>query len=341
MKVRSNVILLTLFATVACSEPPVEFADWTIPVPEGAQVIEYPAVPIEERTERIEFVEDLVIGERGDDLNYVFGRYAPKVTVDSEGRIYALSQGTSEIRVFSDEGEFLRTIGRRGQGPGELTHPVFLTVAGSTLVASDRRARKVTVWNLEGEYQHDIDLRGGPPRLSGMGIDDGTFVGRYVTRPVQSESIVVISRRNAVGEEIHRFVQAPAHAQATYAAHQSGAVYVSTVDRSIQQITAFTRDGTVRWAVRTPLTELGGVALKVAGSGNLYVFRPFESSFEHDGRLVDVYSPAGARLVAGRTSDWDLDYRWQAAIGEHVYGASIDPVSLQWRVVRYRLVEPF
>ncbi len=64
-------ILLTLLAAVACSEP-LEFADWTIPVPEGTRIIEYEHVPFEERTERIELVEDLKIGERRDEPRYAF-----------------------------------------------------------------------------------------------------------------------------------------------------------------------------------------------------------------------------------------------------------------------------
>ena len=36
----------------------LEFADWTIPVPEGTRIIEYPHVPLEERNERIELVEE-------------------------------------------------------------------------------------------------------------------------------------------------------------------------------------------------------------------------------------------------------------------------------------------
>ena len=59
-----QAVLLAFLAIVlsACSEP-LEFADWTIPVPEGTRVIEYAHVPLADRTERIELVEDLVISE--------------------------------------------------------------------------------------------------------------------------------------------------------------------------------------------------------------------------------------------------------------------------------------
>lgn len=57
---RRLVLVLASVATLACSEP-LEFADWTIPVPEGTRIVEYPGVPEEERVARIELVEDLVV----------------------------------------------------------------------------------------------------------------------------------------------------------------------------------------------------------------------------------------------------------------------------------------
>ena len=245
-------IALMLLSGIACSEP-LEFADWTIPVPEGTRTIEYAAVPIEERTERIEMVEDLVIGERGDDLNYLFGRNAPKLAVDTEGRIYALDSRLRRIQVFSPEGEYLRTVGRRGQGPGELERPSVITVAGETVVVSENWGRKFTVWTLEGEYLRNLDLGVGPRRrASGTGIDDGTFVGRYTILDMQGETTVVVARRDETGSEIHRYLEVSGHVQTTHAAHPSGAVYVSTIQDDTQQITAFTITGDVRWAIRTP-----------------------------------------------------------------------------------------
>jgi len=43
------------------------------------------------------------------------------LAVDGEGRIYVADSQASEIRVFSPEGECMRTFGRSGEGPGEFT----------------------------------------------------------------------------------------------------------------------------------------------------------------------------------------------------------------------------
>jgi len=61
--------IFALASSVAvCASEPLEFADWTNPLAEGTPIYERAAVPIQDRTartastERIEMVEDLVIG---------------------------------------------------------------------------------------------------------------------------------------------------------------------------------------------------------------------------------------------------------------------------------------
>ena len=328
----------SLSLVTACSPEPLDFADWTIPVPEGTRVIEYAHVPLEERTERIELVEDLVIGERGDDLNYIFGKSPPKVAVDTAGRIYAADSSMDRIQVFSPEGEYLRTIGRRGQGPGEFDRPAFITVAGQAIVVSQQWMQGSIAWTLDGEYLYDLDISDTPPRTSGTGLADGTFVGRYPIPSMEGVTVVVV-RRDATGSEIHRYVEMSGNVQIVYAAHPSGAVYVSTIQNDTQQITAFTITGDIRWAIRTPRTgQLAPVALKMGVGGGLYVF---STCGRGSTQCVDVYSPEGELRVAASMADLNLGIGWQVADEEHVYGADLDPVNGEWRVVRYRLVEPF
>ena len=84
---RALVFALAVLALSACSEP-LEFADWTILEPEGARIIEYAWVPLEERTEAVETERDLVLAE-------AFGLplYQPrKVQADENGRIFVRSR---------------------------------------------------------------------------------------------------------------------------------------------------------------------------------------------------------------------------------------------------------
>ena len=62
-------------------------------------------------------VEELRIGSLDDDCS-AFGN-AYSLAVDDAGRIYVADAQTNEIRMFSPEGECLRTFGGAGDGPGE------------------------------------------------------------------------------------------------------------------------------------------------------------------------------------------------------------------------------
>jgi hypothetical protein len=65
---------------------------------------------------------DLSIGQLEGAAEYAFGRVSG-ITEGATGEIYVSDAQANAIRVFDANGVFLRTIGREGQGPGELESP--------------------------------------------------------------------------------------------------------------------------------------------------------------------------------------------------------------------------
>jgi len=47
------------------------------------------------------------------------------VDADEAGKVYVLDRKAGQIKVFDPQGNFLRAIGRRGQGPGEFQEPRY------------------------------------------------------------------------------------------------------------------------------------------------------------------------------------------------------------------------
>ncbi len=177
---KAAIPLLLATALSACAEP-LEFADWTIPVPQGTRIIEYPTVQNRQRTGRIELVEDLIIdgAEQGVDRGF----YEPRaVAVDASGTIYLLDSGSHQIRVFDVDGTPVRTMGGEGQGPGEFLHPIHIAIAGNYVVVYDDAGRKLSLWSLEGEHIADLgitDFR-GPWRIAGT--SEGQLKISYLDR---------------------------------------------------------------------------------------------------------------------------------------------------------------
>jgi hypothetical protein len=143
---RPTLIFLFAPAITACAGQPLEFADWTFAVAEGTEVVEYAPVLLAERTERIALVQDLVIGERGDDDNYRLYD-AAGAKVDNTGNFWVLDAGNHRVQVFDHNGEYVRTLGRAGQGPGEFTRPRELVIAGDRIVVSDAGNRRFSAWS--------------------------------------------------------------------------------------------------------------------------------------------------------------------------------------------------
>jgi hypothetical protein len=67
----------------------------------------------------------------------------PLVVVDRRGALFTRGQRDSEIRVFDSVGTFLRTIGRRGQGPGEFS---VIPGMGSLAIRFGSRTRRTLLY---------------------------------------------------------------------------------------------------------------------------------------------------------------------------------------------------
>ena len=92
----------------------------------------------EEQEQYVYLVKTDSIGVELGDSTLVFGALEGVVT-GPDGNIAVLDRAACCIRVFSPEGEFLRQISRKGNGPGELMSNAFLTITeeGTLLVTGD------------------------------------------------------------------------------------------------------------------------------------------------------------------------------------------------------------
>lgn len=76
----------------------------------------------------------------------------PAVVVERRGKLYTRGSRDSHISVFDSTGTFLRTIGRRGQGPGEFFVVSGHGFVGDTLWAADARSRAISTFDANGRH---------------------------------------------------------------------------------------------------------------------------------------------------------------------------------------------
>jgi len=71
-------------------------------------------------------------------------------SMDQEGNYYVLDSRNYRIAVFNQRGEYLRTFGREGQGPGEFTMMTNLLIRGDVVSVYDYRLRRRTFYRTDG-----------------------------------------------------------------------------------------------------------------------------------------------------------------------------------------------
>jgi hypothetical protein len=104
--------------------------------------------------------EELSIGVAEGAEEYMF-QDAREVVVDNSERIFVSDLRGVHIKVFDESGNFLKTIGRTGQGPGEFGQVTHIQITPrKELMVYDRRAFKLTFFSLEGDYIRTVPLKG-------------------------------------------------------------------------------------------------------------------------------------------------------------------------------------
>lgn len=107
---------------------------------------------------RIEFVRQ--IGElEATDEHFAF--YLPSdVALDKKGNVYILDTGNHRIQKFNSVGDYMATIGRQGQGPGEFYFPSSLCLdTKDNLFVADPYNNRIEILNSEGREIKTIRLQ--------------------------------------------------------------------------------------------------------------------------------------------------------------------------------------
>jgi hypothetical protein len=139
------------------------------------------------------------------DLNYLF--YNPtSLRVDEQGYLYIVDNMNHRIQVFSENGNFIRTIGRKGQGPGEFLNPTDIYIKGETLYISDTGNRRIQIFSRSGELKKMIKLNFGPMYIV-VSKRGEIYVSKLMDEFTQSKEflIKIISEK---GEQLGEFHEA-------------------------------------------------------------------------------------------------------------------------------------
>ena len=158
------IILLCFFLLwFACNKSQRPESNASVEVIDGVEFIHNTETPIHpDRT--VLFEKDLSIRSEDEEGNIVL--FDPRLyLVDNDENIYISESTDQVIKVFSPDGEYIKTIGAKGDGPGEFQSIGYLgfTPKGSFVVI-DNQARRTNLFDASGQFLKSFQWQKFSPR---------------------------------------------------------------------------------------------------------------------------------------------------------------------------------
>ena len=145
---------------LAAAGPASPQSQWkgTIVTEGDVTVVKNPKEPIY-KTPVVEISEELRLGGAAAEGDYAFGRIR-HVVIDDAGTMYDLDTQASQVKVFDASGQYVRTIARKGQGPGEIESPLTLSLNHSTgELAIHQASRRMSYFKTDGTFSRHLSFR--------------------------------------------------------------------------------------------------------------------------------------------------------------------------------------
>lgn len=164
--------------------------DWkgTIEEEDGVIVVKNPKEPIYGK-DAFNLEEEITIGEKDREGEFLFISIT-SVGIDDEENIYVLDRKACQIKVFNKNGKFLRNIGRKGQGPGEMLSPsVMEIVSGKEIMICDISNNRVSFFSLKGKLVKEVSKGKFFRLISPTPDSSGNFIGSYRIRMGQKRVV--------------------------------------------------------------------------------------------------------------------------------------------------------
>ncbi len=179
------LFLVILMFVVSCGQKGTKWQG-TIEEEDGITIVRNPKEPIYSE-DVFQLEEDLAITSPEDEelmfqnLNYL--------VVDDEENIYVTDSKAGHVLVFNKSGEFVRKIGRRGQGPGEMIFPLEVQILGKKeLFVNDTGQVKAHFFTLDGEFLRQVSTSKMPAFRLPKADSAGNIVASYAIagEPIKS-----------------------------------------------------------------------------------------------------------------------------------------------------------
>jgi hypothetical protein len=189
--IRFIILFGLFFFLISCGQ---SSSDWKGHIEEknGMVILYNPEEPLYQEP-LFTLEEELSIGGEDDREEYLFIEIN-SIAIDDHSNLFVLDRRAAHIKVYDSTGAYLRTIGRRGQGPGEFQNPIAMFLAhDQKIVVEDFINRRLSIFALEGEHLKDLSF--GDMLLGKIDMDqEGCYYAMTTEYYVPTENGVKIGQ---------------------------------------------------------------------------------------------------------------------------------------------------
>lgn len=108
------------------------------------------------------------------------------LTSNKNGDIYILDVRAMNVKKFDSEGNYIKSIGRSGQGPGEFLYPNVMFIDNDTLNVTSVQPPKLVKFDLDGNFYYEKHI--GQVQLQSLRMSrNGEHIASYVQKVMMKE----------------------------------------------------------------------------------------------------------------------------------------------------------
>lgn len=148
---RVRSVLALLVACISCERAASADSTFVVRDSAGIQIVENP-IPKPAPVCSVATEPTMTIGETEGTDPYLLHRVTDALVLDG-GNIVIGADGVYDVRMFGEDGKYLHSFGRRGEGPGEFRNIMRLFALGAdTIVVEDYRPWRLSYFTADGEF---------------------------------------------------------------------------------------------------------------------------------------------------------------------------------------------
>lgn len=169
------------------------------------------------------------------------------VAFDDEGNIYIADTGHARILIFRSSGQYLRTVGKKGLGKGELIEPIGVTVSKDRRIfVADKALSKVVTYDENGRFKNEFRIM---LPLKPLVVNGKLYVTTYSQVSIYDLNGRQLAKWGHKGRE-----KGNLDSPVGIAVSKDGKVFVS--DTFNLRLQAFSRNGKVLWVKGKPPKDI-------------------------------------------------------------------------------------